>query len=363
MNFIIIDVSLHQGSIDWRKVRPQIDGAIIRIGYRGYAATGRITADVRADYNIKGCIANNIPYGVYFFSQAVSYTEGMNEAKKTLEWLRTFEKQPLLPVFIDTEMSGSYLDKARTQPNGRADNISNEARTHAVLGFLKTIEDAGYFAGVYASTSWFKGRLDDADLKNYAHWVADYRGYNGYTGKSILWQYSSDGAIDGIETRVDMNKTEVNFPALTKGYGLNGYGQVQTEEPEPDPNTYISKGLVCLKIGFASSGDIKAILNAAAEANVEAEAKDGYITTAEANQAQQIIIVSLCRCLDVPVVGYKPIIESEPEKPADPEPEKEIEEPEAQEEPKEESAEEAHEEPAEESLIIRFIKWLISLFK
>lgn len=364
MIYKIADVSKHQGTIDWSQVKPNVDGAIVRIGYRGYLSTGRLAKDICTDANINGCIANNIPYGVYFFTQALTYTEGANEAKKTLEWLREYSQQPLLPVFIDSEW-------ANQQHSGRADGLTKGERTEAVLGFLETIEKAGYFAGIYASTSWFNARLEDAKLRKYAHWVADYRGYNGYSGATLLWQYTSNGSLPGISGPVDLSKTELDLPKIIKENGLNGYEATAPEEPqEPDPLSYISEEPVMLSIGFASSGDIKAIMRAAADAGVAysgPEIGGGYIIAGPADKAQQVIIKSLCNCLEVPCEKY-----IEPERPEYKEPETapEIEpaQPEENEPIKEdEKTEEPENEPnsGDEDLLRITVKksWLVRLFE
>ena len=360
MIYKIADVSKHQGIIDWSQVKPNVDGAIVRIGYRGYLSTGRLAKDICADANINGCIANNIPYGVYFFTQALTYTEGVNEAKKTVEWLREYSQQPLLPVFIDSEW-------ANQQHSGRADGLTKGERTEAVLGFLETIEKAGYFAGIYASTSWFNSQLDDDKLKKYAHWVADYRGYNGYSGTTLLWQYTSIGSIPGISGPVDLSKTELDLPKIIKENGLNGYRlDPQGEIKEPDPNTYISEEPVRMFIGYASSGDIKAIQRTAADVClITEESNDGHIITAEANLRQQIAIKSLCNCLEIPCVKYEEV--PSPEEPAT-KPEIEPVQPEENEPIKEdEKTEEPENEPnsGDEDLLRITVKksWLVRLFE
>ena len=212
---MIIDISKWNGDIDFEKVKNEVDGIIIRIGYRGYG-DGSIVPDPYADAYIKECIGLEIPYGVYFFSQAINKAEGKEEGEWTISRLKRYDVQPLLPVFIDTEASSGA-------GNGRADRISIFARTEAMKGFCEQVEKLGYWAGIYASTSWFKDRLSDEELLKYSHWVADYRGYNGYTGSTAMWQYSSSGKIDGINGRVDLNEPYIRFAEIVKEKGLNGY--------------------------------------------------------------------------------------------------------------------------------------------
>lgn len=230
---MIIDISKWNGDIDFSKVKKQVDGIIIRIGYRGYG-DGSIVPDPYADAYIKECIRLGIPYGVYFFSQAINKTEGKEEGEWTISQLKKYAVQPLLPVWIDTEA-------ANGSGTGRADKITVNARTEAMKGFCEQVEKFGYWAGIYRSTSWYRSKLKDDELVKWSHWVADYRGYNGYTGNTALWQYSSGGEIDGIKGRVDLNEAFLDFPAIIKAKGLNGNTTPQkpseSDKPKDDNNT------------------------------------------------------------------------------------------------------------------------------
>ena len=103
-----------------------------------------------------------------------------------------------IPVFIDTEGAGG---------NGRADSLDAETRTLVCEAFCRTIENAGYTAGVYASRNWYNNNLQTARLENYHIWLAEYRSVPLYQGYYKTWQYTSKGKVDGIEGRVDMNIT------------------------------------------------------------------------------------------------------------------------------------------------------------
>lgn len=113
-----------------------------------------------------------------------------------LELIRDF--QLTYPVFIDTEGAGG---------NGRADGLDAETRTLVCEAFCRTIENAGYKAGVYASRNWYNNNLQTARLENYHIWLAEYRSVPLYQGYYKTWQYTSKGKVDGIEGRVDMNIT------------------------------------------------------------------------------------------------------------------------------------------------------------
>lgn len=190
-----IDVSKWNGEIDWDKVKNAgVEFAIIRAGYRG-SSTGSLVEDPLFTANMKGAQASGIPVGVYFFTQAVNEVEAVEEASAVLTLIREYELE--YPVFIDTEGAGG---------NGRADALDAETRTLVCEAFCRTIENAGYQAGVYGSRNWYNNRLytDRLDSR-YCIWLAEYRSVPLYQGYYQFWQYTSKGKIDGISGNVDMN--------------------------------------------------------------------------------------------------------------------------------------------------------------
>lgn len=191
-----IDVSKWNGIIDWDKVKNAgVQFAIVRAGYRG-SVTGSLVEDPQFVANMKGAAAAGIPVGVYFFTQATDEKEAVEEASAVLELIRDF--QLTYPVFIDTEGTGG---------NGRADGLGAETRTLVCEAFCRTVENAGYTAGVYASRNWYNNNLQTARLENYHIWLAEYRSVPLYQGYYKTWQYTSKGKVDGIEGRVDINIT------------------------------------------------------------------------------------------------------------------------------------------------------------
>lgn len=189
-----IDVSKWQGEIDWDKVKNAgIDFVIIRCGYRG-SVTGSLVEDPRFLENIKGAGASGLKVGVYFFTQAITEVEAVEEASMVVSLLGDF--QPDYPVFIDTEGAGG---------EGRADGLDVQTRTTVCEAFCRTIENAGFTAGVYASRNWYNNKLDTSELADYVIWLAEYRSAPLYQGYYRMWQYTSKGKVDGIKGNVDMN--------------------------------------------------------------------------------------------------------------------------------------------------------------
>ncbi|MCM1056988.1 MAG: glycoside hydrolase family 25 protein [Firmicutes bacterium] len=190
-----IDVSKWNGDIDWDKVRNAgVEFAIIRAGYRG-SVTGSLVEDPYFAANIKGATASGIPVGVYFFTQAVNEVEAVEEASAVLRLVKEYDLE--YPIFIDTEGAGG---------NGRADGLDVENRTLVCEAFCRTIENAGYQAGVYGSRNWYNNRLHTDRLDNdYYIWLAEYRSVPLYQGYYQMWQYTSKGSVDGISGNVDMD--------------------------------------------------------------------------------------------------------------------------------------------------------------
>lgn len=189
-----IDVSKWNGEIDWDKVKNAgLEFAIVRAGYRG-SVSGSLVQDPRFEENMRGAQAAGIPTGVYFFTQAINEVEAVEEASMVLELLRKYKVE--FPVFIDTEGAGG---------NGRADGLDVETRTLVCEAFCRTIENAGYTAGVYGSRNWYNNRLETKRLDNYFIWLAEYRSVPLYQGYYGMWQYTSKGKIDGINGNVDLN--------------------------------------------------------------------------------------------------------------------------------------------------------------
>ena len=189
-----IDVSKWQGDIDWQRVsRAGVEFAIIRAGYRG-SSTGTLIEDPYFQINMRAAAAAGIPTGVYFFTQATNEVEAVEEASMVLKLIRDFS--PEYPIFIDTEGAGG---------NGRADDLDVETRTLVCEAFCRTIQNAGYTAGVYASSNWYQTRVNVSKLEKYVIWLAEYRSVPRYEGYYEMWQHTSKGSIDGIEGDVDLD--------------------------------------------------------------------------------------------------------------------------------------------------------------
>lgn len=191
-NVMGIDISKHNGTVDWNAVKNAgVEFVILRCGYRG-SASGVLVEDEKFRTNIKGATAAGLKVGIYFFSQAVNEMEAVEEASLTLSLIKGHKIS--YPVYIDVEAA-----------NGRADGLSAAERTKVVRAFYETIRDSGYTAGVYSNKNWFAEKMDTGAFGNYRIWLAQYTESPTYTGRYEMWQYSSRGTIPGIKGDVDLN--------------------------------------------------------------------------------------------------------------------------------------------------------------
>lgn len=196
-----IDVSTWNGTIDWKQVaKSGVSYAIIRCGYRG-TTYGSLVEDNKFASNIKNASDAGIKVGVYFFTQAVSEAEAVEEASMCLSLVEGYKLS--YPIFVDVE-SGSG--------NARANGLSKEARTAIVKAFCKTISNSGYKAGVYANKNWLNTKLNANELTAYTIWLAQYASAPTYnTTRYDLWQYSSQGSIKGISGNVDLDLSYLGY--------------------------------------------------------------------------------------------------------------------------------------------------------
>lgn len=193
-----IDVSHHNGSINWSAVKASgVDYAMIRVGYRGYTE-GSLNEDANFRANIQGALNVGIKVGVYFFSQAITEAEAVQEADYLLARIKGYNIA--LPVTIDYEYSGGSIGRLY------AANLSKSKATAICQEFCDRVKSAGYIPMIYANKSMFENQLNAGQLeKNYQIWLAHYTTQTSYSGDYYVWQYSSKGQINGINGYVDCN--------------------------------------------------------------------------------------------------------------------------------------------------------------
>lgn len=190
-----IDVSKYQGRIDWEKVAAEgVEFVFLRLGLRGYESS-KLVEDETFAANIKGALDNGIKVGVYFFSQAITEEEAVEEANFVLERIAPYKIE--CPVVFDVEKVGSST--------ARMNQLTPQERTNVTIAFLDTIEAAGYKSMFYHNMETALLLLELDRLRDYDRWFAYYGEDLYYPYAYSVWQYSEKGRVNGISGDVDMN--------------------------------------------------------------------------------------------------------------------------------------------------------------
>lgn len=191
-----VDVSKYLGNINWEKAKEDgVEFAITRIGYRGYGKSGAINEDSTALKNIQGAKDAGIDVGVYFFSQAISEEEAIEEADYVLGKLNGIELG--MPIVFDPEHI--LHDEART------DDVTSEQFTKNCIAFCERVKEAGYKPMIYANMKWEAYDLIMSELNDYPFWYADYEKLPQSPYRFEIWQYTEAGRLDGFDGWVDFN--------------------------------------------------------------------------------------------------------------------------------------------------------------
>lgn len=189
-----IDVSSHQGQIDWQAVADAgIRYAFVRLGYRGYS-NGELMTDAMAQQNLAGAKAAGIAVGAYFFSQAISVEEALEEADYAMQILGDFQLD--LPLVYDWEYVN---DTARTA------GVDARTLTDCTLAFCRAVESQGHDAMIYFNSHQIKNLLYGQELEAYPWWLAKYDHAMDFPCRVDMWQYSNQGSVPGIAGQVDLN--------------------------------------------------------------------------------------------------------------------------------------------------------------
>lgn len=191
-----IDVSKFQGKINWSRVKADgVEYAFVRMGYRGYGSSGKLVTDETFEDNIKGATANGVDVGVYFFSQAVTEEEAIEEANYVLSAIEGYDVT--YPIVIDIEEV--------TDSDARTAKLTKEEWTKNCIAFCETVKDAGYTPMIYGNLKTFFIMLDMEQLEKYDKWFAYYDTPVYFPYEFKIWQYTDKGSVDGISSDVDLN--------------------------------------------------------------------------------------------------------------------------------------------------------------
>ena len=192
-----VDVSKYQKNIDWNQIKKAgVSFVIVRIGYRGYGASGTLVLDPMFEEHFTNVKNAGLKVGVYFFSQATTEEEAKEEAFACAYVLNGRKLD--YPIFFDTEASGA------SNGSGRADGLGMEDRTKCAIAFCEEVKAQGYKPGVYASTLWYRKRVNLNSLKKYTIWNAHY-GVASSPIDCALWQGTCTARLPGYKGDMDVN--------------------------------------------------------------------------------------------------------------------------------------------------------------
>ncbi len=196
-----LDISKEQGFIDYNKlVKAGVDFVMLRVGVRGYS-TGQLVLDEYYTSNIKGATDTSLHVGLYFSSQAATREEAIEEANMVITQIGDYK----IDYPIVFEMETIVNDTSRTGA------LTKEERTDIALAFLDTIKTAGYIPMIYGNKEWLLTKVDLSKLSAYDIWLSQEGDLPDYPYQFSMWQYATDGVIDGISGEVNLNIAFIDY--------------------------------------------------------------------------------------------------------------------------------------------------------
>lgn len=194
-----IDVSSHQGKIDWKTVKSSgIDFAIIRAGY------GNSTVDKCFEYNITEALKVGLKVGVYWFCYALNEKEAREEADFCIKTVKPYKLS--FPIFYDFEYDTERYAKERKV------TFTPQSRCSVIKAFCTRAKELGHEVGIYTNLDYIHHRLNFDDLKAYPLWLATYNDDEEQSPLGeMLKQITDSGKVTGIKGNVDMNVCYITF--------------------------------------------------------------------------------------------------------------------------------------------------------
>lgn len=203
ISYVGVDVSRQNGDINFTSVKAAgVDYVMIRLGGRGYS-TGQITLDENFKKNIEGALAAGLDVGIYFYSQAISQEEAVEEANFVIQNLEPYRANVKYPIAFDMEFVAN--DAARI------DGLSKEDKTNIATSFLEGVKAAGYVPMIYGDKEWLIKEIDLAKLTDYDVWLAEEEDLPDYPYQYTMWQYSTEGVLNGVAGESNLNICFVGY--------------------------------------------------------------------------------------------------------------------------------------------------------
>lgn len=203
VSYVGADISKQTGNVNFSGLKAAgIDYVMIRLGGRGYE-TGQITLDENFQKNMEGAIEAGLDIGVYFYSQAISQDEAIQEASIVIQNLEPYRAHIKYPVAFDMEFVAN--------DDARIDGLSREDRTNIATSFLESVKAAGYVPMIYGDKEWLIKEIDLAKLQSYDIWLAQEEEMPDYPYQFAMWQYSTKVVLNGIDGNANLNICFVGY--------------------------------------------------------------------------------------------------------------------------------------------------------
>ena len=203
ISYLGVDLSKYQKKVDFAAIQAEgIDFCMLRVGSRGYS-TGTIQADEMFETHLAGANAVGMPVGLYFYSQAVTEAEAVEEANYVIS--KIGQNKITYPIAFDMEFVENDTSRIET--------LTREEKTNIALAFLKRIEEAGYTAMLYGNKEWLLKRIDIAKVEQYDIWLTQEDDIPDYPYLFSMWQYTRQGEVFGIDGYVDLNISFIDYSA------------------------------------------------------------------------------------------------------------------------------------------------------
>lgn len=203
ISYVGVDISKQNGDVNFNSVKAAgVDYVMIRLGGRGYSS-GQISLDENFQKNIEGALEAGLDVGVYFYSQAISQEEAVQEADFVIQNLEPYKAQVKYPVAFDMEFVPN--DEARI------DGLSKDDKTNIATSFLESVKAAGYVPMLYGDKAWLIKEIDLAKLQNYDIWLTQEEEIPDYPYQYAMWQYSTEGVLNGVTGDSNLNICFVGY--------------------------------------------------------------------------------------------------------------------------------------------------------
>lgn len=203
ISYVGVDISKQNGDVNFNSVKTAgVDYVMIRLGGRGYS-TGQISLDENFKKNIEGAVESGLDVGVYFYSQAITQEEAVQEVNFVIQNLEPYRANVKYPI--------AFVMEFVANDTARIDGLSKEDKTNIATSFLEGVKAAGYVPMLYGDKEWLIKEIDLAKLQSYDVWLTQEEDIPDYPYQYAMWQYATDGVLNGVTGDANLNICFVGY--------------------------------------------------------------------------------------------------------------------------------------------------------